>query len=137
MPSLYSLSRCIEHHCPPNCFQSFNLFKFSRGPLHGLLYDIGSDFDEIQSGHPELVESLVSLRPKSTNSRGQRSILAEANGPSDGSDNRDEASRQTAHLIEQIQKQSRFCRFRISPLQQEITETASKGPPVIINVSSD
>jgi hypothetical protein len=60
-----------------DCFQAVNLLELGRGLLHGSLYDLRSDLDELWSGYPELAESLVTLRLKLGNSQRQDSMVAD------------------------------------------------------------
>lgn len=119
-----------------DCFNVVTILELGRGLLHGSLYDLRSDLDELRLEHSDLAESMANLRLQLENSQRQRRMVAEDVVPWDGSDNRHEASRQMAHLTEQIRKQPGFDRFMLPPSQQEILDVASKGPVVIINVSS-
>ena len=118
---------------------AINLLELGRGVLTGSLYDLRSDLHELHSVHPQLASSLVELRLQLQNSYSEREMVA-AGIASDNlktrTDKRHEASRQITLLLEEIRKQPTFERFLLPPSQEEMVGVASKGPIVIINVSS-
>lgn len=118
---------------------AINLLELGREVLIGSIYELRAELHEPHLEHPHLAKSLAKLRRQLVKVHKERETMA-AEAMLDNhqfaTDELHEASRQIMLLIKEIRQQPRFERFLLPPPKKEMLDVASKGPVVIVTISS-
>ncbi|KAF5694457.1 hypothetical protein FDENT_1186 [Fusarium denticulatum] len=135
-----AVSAVIDKHYPgeEKAYKAVALLEFGRGVITGFRFGMRPDLNALREGHPALAAKFEQLRDKLESPINDWLTSGFTNGGSalqhEMSD-RHELSSRLDDVVKEIRLLNGFQRFQLPPSSNELMDTASSGPIVIINVS--
>jgi tetratricopeptide (TPR) repeat protein len=114
------------------------LLELGRDVIASLLMDMRGDVTELQKEHPHLAENFSRIREELDSPAQNASVFIPDQLSSWESqiNRRREADKEFSKIIDEIRTQPGFSHFLQPPAVDDLMNTASQGPIIVINISS-
>lgn len=118
--------------------EALQLLEHGRGVIAGLLMDMRSDISHLQLKHPTLAKQFRLLRDELDSPTNLTLTLAteKASPKEQQVQRRRKAEKEFSSVVEAVRAQLGFASFLQPPTTEDLTVEASRGPIIVINISS-
>ncbi|KAF3806263.1 hypothetical protein GCG54_00006025 [Colletotrichum gloeosporioides] len=116
--------------------EAVRLLETGRGILAGAIQDMRTDLSSLQKSHPSLAEAFIAQRNQLDSPISTEGLLPGEPRNNVSADQRYSASKALQDTLREIRKIPQFEGFLLPPSDETIRKAASRGPVVILNVSS-